>query len=142
MFLYRNDDASPTRMMECSITSVRPTVSIWSINYKTDRLVVAVHRIGHHSHRIWTHYITLCGVTWKLWCMHTRWTREKKYFSEFSALQEVLRKITSSLVKRVRKCIQADGGHFEQLSWLLKRESASVHLTTYLNKCTMLLFTF
>jgi hypothetical protein len=26
----------------------------------------------------------------------------------------VLRKVTSSLVTRVRKCIQADGGHFEQ----------------------------
>jgi phosphosulfolactate synthase (CoM biosynthesis protein A) len=26
----------------------------------------------------------------------------------------VLRKFTSSLVTRVRKCIQADGGHFEQ----------------------------
>jgi hypothetical protein len=28
----------------------------------------------------------------------------------------VLRKVTSSLVKRVRKCIQADGGHIEQLA--------------------------
>jgi uncharacterized UPF0146 family protein len=27
-----------------------------------------------------------------------------------------LRKFTSSPVKRARKCIQADGGHFEQLS--------------------------
>jgi len=27
----------------------------------------------------------------------------------------VLRKVTSSLVTRVRKVIQADGGHFEQL---------------------------
>ena len=27
----------------------------------------------------------------------------------------VLHKFTSSLVTRVRKCIQADGGHFEQL---------------------------
>ena len=26
----------------------------------------------------------------------------------------VLRKVTSSLVTRVRKCIQADGGHFEK----------------------------
>jgi len=26
----------------------------------------------------------------------------------------VLRKVTSSLVTRVRKCIEADGGHFEQ----------------------------
>jgi hypothetical protein len=28
----------------------------------------------------------------------------------------VLRKVTSSLVTRVKKCIQADGGHFEQLA--------------------------
>jgi hypothetical protein len=27
-----------------------------------------------------------------------------------------LHKFTSSLVKQVRKCIQADGGHFEQLA--------------------------
>jgi len=32
--------------------------------------------------------ITMCGVTWKLWCMYTSWTREKNYSSEFSALQE------------------------------------------------------
>ena len=29
---------------------------------------------------------------------------------------EVLRKVTRSLVTRVRKCIQADGGHFKQLA--------------------------
>jgi hypothetical protein len=28
----------------------------------------------------------------------------------------VLRKVTSSVVTRVRKCIQADGGHFEQFA--------------------------
>jgi len=28
----------------------------------------------------------------------------------------VLRKVTSSLVTRVRKCNQADGGHFEQFA--------------------------
>jgi len=28
----------------------------------------------------------------------------------------VFRKFTSSLVKRARKCIQEDGGHFEKLS--------------------------
>ena len=42
----------------------------------------------------------------------------------------VLRKITSSLVTRVRKCIQADGGHFEQFFFfVLKGESVTVHLT-------------
>jgi hypothetical protein len=28
----------------------------------------------------------------------------------------VLRKVTSSLVTRVRKCMEADGGHFEHLA--------------------------
>ena len=40
----------------------------------------------------------------------------------------VLRKFT-----RDRKCVQADGGHFEQLAWLLNGESITVRLTTYLN---------
>jgi len=31
----------------------------------------------------------------------------------------VLRRVTSSLATRVRKCIQADGGYFEQFSWVL-----------------------
>jgi len=43
----------------------------------------------------------------------------------------VLRKVTSSLVTRVRKCIQADGGHFEKYAWVLNGESVTVHLTTY-----------
>jgi hypothetical protein len=51
----------------------------------------------------------------------------------------VLCKVTSSLVTRVRKFIQADGGHFEQLAWVLNGESVTVHLTTHLNKRTMLL---
>jgi len=29
--------------------------STWIINSQIDGLVVAVHRIGHHDHRIWTH---------------------------------------------------------------------------------------
>jgi len=54
----------------------------------------------------------------------------------------VLHKVTSSLVTRVRKCVQADGGHFEQFAWVLKGESVTVHLTTYLNIWTMLFFPF
>jgi len=54
----------------------------------------------------------------------------------------VLRKFTSSLVTRLRKCIQTDGGHFEQFVWVFNGESVTVHLTTYLNTCTMLLFLF
>ena len=51
-------------------------------------------------------------------------------------------KVTSSLVTRVRKCIQADGGHFEQLVQVFNGQSVTVHLTTYLNKCIILLFPF
>jgi len=54
----------------------------------------------------------------------------------------VLRKVTSSLGTRFRKCIQADGGHFQQFASVLKGESVTVHLTTQLTKCTMLLFPF
>jgi hypothetical protein len=50
----------------------------------------------------------------------------------------VLRKVMSHL----RKCIQADGGHFKHLASGLNAESVTVHLTTYVNKCTMLLFPF
>jgi hypothetical protein len=54
----------------------------------------------------------------------------------------VLCKVMSPLVKWVRKRIQAAGGHFEQLAWVLNGESVTVHLTSYLNTCTMLLFPF
>jgi len=73
---------------ERQLISVRLSGSIWIINSQTDGLVGAVHKIGHHSHLIWTHQITTCGVTWKLWCMHKSWTQETNYSSKFSALQE------------------------------------------------------
>jgi len=41
-----------------------------------------------------------------------------------------LRKVTSSLVTRVRKCIQPDEGHFHQFAWVLNDESETVHLIT------------
>jgi hypothetical protein len=52
----------------------------------------------------------------------------------------LLCKVTSSLVTQVRKYIQADEGHFEQFTWALNGESVAVYLTTYVSKCTMLLF--
>jgi len=52
----------------------------------------------------------------------------------------VLHNVASYLVTQVRKRIQADGRHFEQLVWVFNGESVTVHLTTHLNKCTMLLF--
>jgi len=42
----------------------------------------------------------------------------------------LLRKVTSSLVTRVRKHIQADEGHFEQFALVLNGDSVTVHLTT------------
>ena len=52
----------------------------------------------------------------------------------------VLRKFASSLVTRGRKCIQGDGGRFEQLGLSIEKRSVIVHITTHLNKCTKLLF--
>jgi hypothetical protein len=54
----------------------------------------------------------------------------------------MLHRVTSSLVTRMRKCIQADGGHFEQFAWVLNGESVTAHLTAQLNKCLLLLFPF
>ena len=80
---------------------------------KINGLVVAAHRIGHHGHRIWTHQITMCGVTWKLWFMHKRRTREKNYSSKFSgntsqkmqpSRQRTLRAICLSVDRRICNC--------------------------------------
>jgi hypothetical protein len=54
----------------------------------------------------------------------------------------LLRKVTSSLVTPVRKGIQADGGHFKQLAWVLNGQSVTAHMTTQLNKRTTLLVPF
>jgi len=77
-------------------------------------------------------------------CAHKVNTREELLQRILSAARSihntaVLRKFTSSVVTRVRKCIQADGGHFEQFAWVLNGEYVTVYLTIYLNKCTMLL---
>jgi len=54
-------------------------------------------------------------------CAHEVNTREELLQGIPSAARSmnnatVLRKVTSPLVTRVKKCIQADGGHFEQLA--------------------------
>ena len=74
-------------------------------------------------------------------------TREELLQRILSATRSInnaaaLRKVTSSLVIRVKKFIQADEEHFEQLAWVLNGESVTAHLTAKLNKCTMLLFPF
>jgi hypothetical protein len=76
--------------------------------------------------------------------LNTREYLIQRIFSAARSINNVtaLRKFTSSVVTRDRKCIQADGGHFEQLVWVFNGESATVHFTAYLNKSTMLLFIF
>jgi hypothetical protein len=54
----------------------------------------------------------------------------------------VLRKITCSLVTQVGKCIQAHGGHFEQLARTVNHITVTVQLTTIFNKHTMYFFLF
>ena len=145
IFLYKQDHRCATSMRERRL-SFTSSGSIWNINSQTDGLAMAVKKIGHLRHRISTHYITMCGVTWKLWCTHSRWTRELLQWILNAARSNnnaaVLRKVTSSVVTRIIKCIQADGGHFEQFAWVLNGQSVTVHLKTYLNKCTMHFFTF
>ena len=51
--------------------------------------VLVVHWICHHDHRIWARYIAMCGIIWKLYYRHTRWTPGLlNYSSESSALRE------------------------------------------------------
>ena len=53
-----------------------------------------------------------------------------------------LLKLTNSLVKRVRKFIHVDGGHLVKLSWVANSHSVTVHLTTCLNKHTVIFLSF
>jgi hypothetical protein len=54
----------------------------------------------------------------------------------------VLRKVTRSLVTQVGKCIQADGGHFEQPAWVVNYITVTVQLATIFNKQTLYFFPF
>ena len=53
-----------------------------------------------------------------------------------SAWINFLIRVTRELVilRSTAAFIQADGGHFEQLAWVLNGESITVHLKTYFNK--------
>ena len=64
-------------------------------------------------------------------CAHKVNTREELLQRILSAAGSinnaaVLRRVTSSLATRVRKCIQTDGGHFEQFAWVLNGQSVVV----------------
>ena len=147
MFLYKHNDRCATSMTERRLISVRSSSSIWIINSQTDGLVVAVHTIGLTT--TFTGYepirLPLRGYMKTVVHEHKANTRKELLQRKLSAARSInnataLRKITGSLVTQVRKCIKADGGHFEQLAWVLNGESVTVHLTTYLNKYTMFLF--
>jgi hypothetical protein len=147
MCLYKHNDRCTTSMTEYRLISVRSSGSIRIINSQTDGLVVTVHRIGHHGHRISTHYIPCVGLH-ESYGVYTQGEHERKLLQQFLSTARsinnaaMLRKVTSSLVTRVRICIQTEGGHFKHLALVLNGESVTVYLTTYLNKCTMLFFPF
>lgn len=72
MFLYKHDIRFTTGAKSTpSFQSGHQAVSEIAIP-QTDRLVVAVHRLGLHSHRIRTRLINVCEVALKLWFMHAR----------------------------------------------------------------------
>ena len=65
-------------------------------------------------------------------CVHKVNTTEEMLHRILSAARginnaAVLRRVTSSLVTRVRKCLQTDGGHFQQFALVLNGESVIVH---------------
>jgi hypothetical protein len=135
-------------MKQHPLISVGQSCGIWISNSLTNGSVVAVRRIGHRGHRIWTHQITTYRVTWTPWCMHPRWTRQTHLFRRIlNAARRinnaaVPRTVTRSLVTPVGKCIQADGSHFEQLAWVVNCVTVTVQLTTIFNKHTTRAFPF
>jgi hypothetical protein len=90
--------------------------NIYISNFLTDASVEAVRAIGHRGHRTSARYVTLCGVT----CSHaereggTTWAGSQCRETHKNAA--MIRKVKRSLVTRVRMCMQADGGQFEQLT--------------------------
>ena len=121
--------------------------SIWIINSQIDGLEVAVQELANTftgSEPIWVPCVGLhenYGICTQVEHERTTLSNSQRCKKHQNAAT-VLRKFTSSLVTWVRKCIQADGGHFEKLAWVVNRESVTLHLTTYLNKCTKFLFPF
>jgi len=112
--------------------------------------------IGHDGAQNWPpwsadlnplDYYHVWGYTKAMVYVHKVNTREELLHRILSSARDinntaVFHKVISALVTWVRKCSQADGGYFEQFAWVLNSESVTVHVTTYLNKRTMLLFPF
>lgn len=75
-----------TNMMEHPYFSVGTSCDIWT----NSSLALAVFRIDHHVHWILVPQITTFGVSWKTWCINTRWMQGMNYFSEFQMPNDML----------------------------------------------------
>ena len=76
----------------------------------------------------------MCGVTWTLWCVPTRWTREKNCFSGFSELQEAQQRCSDSLDYKFsghtsQKIYLSRRRTLRKLALVLNGESLPVHST-------------
>ena len=95
--------SSPLR--ECLSANMTPAIIQWrsvrllqagrqalyeSVIPKLIGSVLVVHWICHHDHRFWVHYITMCGIIWKLCYRHTSCTADRNFSNAFSALQEAI----------------------------------------------------
>jgi len=120
--------------MECHLFSVSSLGSIWIINSQTDGLVVTVHRIGHHGHRISR---LPCVGLHESYGVCTQGEHYGKLFQWILSTARsinnaaLLCRVMSSLVTRVRN-IQADGRCFEHPAWVLNSKYVTLHLKTYI----------
>jgi hypothetical protein len=74
-------------------------------------------------------------------------TRDKLLLRILNAARHInnttlLHKVKHALVTWVRKCIQADRGHFEQFGWVVNYITVTVQLTIIFNKHIMYFFLF
>jgi hypothetical protein len=103
MFLYKHDYRCTTSMTERRLISVRSSGSVWIINSQTD-----------WSWRYTELATTVTGsepITLPCVGLHESYGVCTRGELQGILSAAVLSKVTSSLVTRVRKCIQADGGH-------------------------------
>jgi len=137
MFVYKHNDRCSTSMLEYHLISVRSSGSIWTQKSQTDGLAVAVHNWPPRSQDLNALDYHVWGYMKAMVCAQNVNTREQlqQILSTASSINNtaVFHKVTNSLVTWVRKCMQTDGGHFEQLAWVLNGESVTVHLTIYIN---------
>jgi hypothetical protein len=112
-----------------NLLSVQSSISICLNNSSTDGSVAAMCRIGQRRHRTSSHSFTMCWLTWGLWCMQAKWTRDKNY-TEFSALQDTWSALQDYTFPGQRgQKMYPSRGNFEQLAWIANYAHCALNLS-------------